>query len=351
MKLSLASVLALGVAALAGCVPVERMAVAPSATGGLEGIEARVPVVAASRSFSTQRGDGTALVAVAVELANESDATVMVDLSRARLVVVDPAGPPEGVELAARAAGVGDVPKAVPRTTAALALPLRARARESAWVAFETESPLEDRDVPRRVVLRLPLEPSGRHVDVVLADPATARPRWEHPPITSAGYAGTGIVGRPFEEGSLSLVRVSPRAAHGRVVLGPTVSWGFRAGEMRGEPKSTIACCDLGLSFDVAWLLFRGRDGSVGPWLSYQSVLVLEEGRPDRAAWHGPAAGLQFHTKLLEPITAGAWPIRRGVTPLGYSSFTVAYVHLFRRGDAGGSPGMLATFEHTLPEL
>ena len=92
-------------------------------------------------------------------------------------------------------------------------------------------------------------------------------------------------------------------------------------------------------------------DGSVGPWLSYQSVLVLEEGRPDRAAWHGPAAGLQFHTKLLEPITAGAWPIRRGVTPLGYSSFTVAYVHLFRRGDAGGSPGMLATFEHTLPEL
>ena len=77
---------------------------------------------------------------------------------------------------------------------------------------------------------------------------------------------------------------------------------------------------------------------------------ALERGRIDKATWHGPAAGLQFHTRLMEPIVAGALPVRRSDSPLGYSAFTVAYVHLFRRGDSGGSPGMLLLFERTLPE-
>ena len=167
-----------------------------------------------------------------------------------------------------------------------------------------------------------------------------------------ASYAGVSAMGTPFDEGSFGILRSSGKTAIGdNVVIGPAFYFGLRGGELRGERERTIVRGDLGLSFDVGFHFFKTPQSSFGPWLSYQSVFALERGRIDKAAWHGPAAGVQFHTRLIEPMVAGALPVRRADSPLGYSSFTIAYVHLFRRGDSGGSPAMLVLFEHTLPEL
>jgi hypothetical protein len=59
---------------------------------------------------------------------------------------------------------------------------------------------------------------------------------------------------------------------------------------------------------------------------------------------------MQVRVVSLIDVVAGALPVRPTESPLGYSSFTGAYVHLFRRGDEAGAPGMLMFFERTLPE-
>lgn len=220
------------------------------------------------------------------------------------------------------------------------------------WIAFRAETPLPEPDLPRRIVVRVPVAQGAEPLTVTIAEPATGRPRWIHPPIESASYAGVSVLGTPFDEGSFGFLRASGKNQVGRyVVLGPSLYLGARGGRLRGEPERTISCCDLGIAFDVSISAFRGRDNSFGPYFTYQSVFALDEGRPDRAAWHGPGAGLQFFTRLLEPLVAGAFPVRPPRSLLGYSSFTIAYVHLFRRGDSGGSPGAMVLFEHTLPEL
>jgi hypothetical protein len=227
---------------------------------------------------------------------------------------------------------------------------IRETGSETFWIAFRVEDALRERDLPRRIVLRIPVA-GAEPLEITLADPSTGRPRWVHAPIRQASYAGFSAIGVPFQEGSFGVIRSSSKAHVGKhVVLGPSFYLGVRGGELRGERERTIACCDLGISFDVAIPALRTPDSSFGPWVSYQSIFAIESGRPDRATWHGPAVGAQFFARLLEPIVAGALPVRPTSTPLGYSSFTVAYVHLFRRGDYGGSPGMLMLFERTLPE-
>lgn len=339
-----------GIAAV-GCVPVQRMPLTKPAAGAADAVRAESSAVGASSRFLVQRGGGAAVFAASVTATNDGDREALLELDRATLVVADPGGELTEVSLVAWTSGPGDVPEAIPERMRATAIVLRPREGTTFWVAFRAHEPLAERDVPRRFVLRIPVTNASRPIELVLAEPMTGRPRWVHPPIDHANYAGVSVMGTPFDEGSFGILRSSGKTrVSENVVLGPSFYFGVRGGELRGERERTIVCCDLGLSFDVGLPFFRGPDASFGPWLSYQSVFALERGRIDKATWHGPAVGLQFFSRLIEPVVAGALPVRPTASPLGYSSFTIAYVHLFRRGDTGGSPAMLLLFERTLPE-
>jgi hypothetical protein len=96
--------------------------------------------------------------------------------------------------------------------------------------------------------------------------------------------------------------------------------------------------------------VLRNKWSSFGPTVGYHGVFALESGRHDRATWHGPSGGLTFFASPIAPRTAGALPVRTTPSVLGYSAFSVQYVHWFRTGDEGGSPGGLLTFERSFPE-
>ncbi len=329
--------------------PVRKMPLTPPTEGAADAVHARATSVSANGAFLAQRGSGKSVVAATVSLANGGSETAIVELDRAMLIFADPKGELPEIALDAFHSGLGEAPDAIPLGHAA-SFALYDGESQTVWVAFKRDEALPFPDLPRRIVLRIPVARASRPIEVVLAEPATGRPRWEHSPINQASYAGVSALGN-FDEGSIGILRTSSKSRAGRVILGPSVYLGVRGGELRGEREPKIVCCDLGVSFDASFSVFRGHDGSFGPWLSYQSVFALERGRIDKAAWHGPGLGLQFHTRLIEPLVAGGMPVRPSATPLGYSSFTIAYVHLFRRGDGGGSPAMLVLFEHTLPEL
>jgi hypothetical protein len=345
------TVLVLASSAL-GCVGVQRMPLDRPVTGAADGVQGASTTVAASRAFLAQRGNDPSVFAVTVTATNQGEGNAFLELERATLVVADPGGERPEVVLGVWSTGPGEVPDAI-RAERVGTLPLARGQSTSFWIAFRAKhkEALVDRDVPRRIVVRIPVSGASRPLELVLAEPMTGQPRWDHPPVRHANYAGVSVMGTPFDEGSFGILRSSGKTAvSDDVVLGPSLYFGVRGGDLRGERERTIVCCDLGLSFDVGLPFFKTPESSFGPWFSYQSVFALERGRIDKATWHGPAAGLQFHTRLIEPIVAGALPVRRSDSPLGYSSFTVAYVHLFRRGDEGGSPGMLLLFERTLPE-
>jgi hypothetical protein len=327
------------------------MALSSPADTAAGSIAARASFVSASVAFLSQRGNGPSVVAITMTARNDGKDTAFLDLDRASLSLVDPASELPEVTLVARASGAGVAPDAIDLLTPPAPIALAPGETRAIWIAFRDETPLADADLPRRIRLRIPVRDAPAPLDLVVAEPSTGRPRWVHPPIRTASYAGVSAVGTPFDEGSVGIVRASTKSVAGPVVLGPSIDLGLRAGSLRGEHERTIACCDLGLSFDLSVQTLRGRRGSFGPYFTYQGVFALESGRIDKAAWHGPGVGLQFFTNVMEPIVAGALPVRPSPTPLGYSSFTIAYVHLFRRGDSGGSPGMLMLFEHTLPEL
>jgi hypothetical protein len=274
----------------------------------------------------------------------------VLDVDHATLVLVDPGGEEPDVILAVTSGGMGVAPEAIPLDRRVSPVAVRPGEGAIFWVAFQSAGPLREADVPRRIVLRIPVTEGGAPVEVVLADTTTGRPRWELRPVMQASYGGISAAGT-FDEASFGIVRASGKNVAGPFVMGPSFSLGFRGGELRGETGKTIACCDLGLSFDISAPLLRGPEGSMGPYLGYQGLFVLEDGRPDQAAWHGPAAGLQFFSRPIRPRTAGALPVRVKPTPLGYVATTIAYTHWFRRGDPGGSPGFVLLLEHSLPEL
>lgn len=343
------AVVALG--ASGACVPVQRMPLDRPAVAAADAVIAESRTVAANGRFLSQRGAGAGVLAASVTATNGGEGDAWLELDRATLVIADPGGELPEVLVPAWTSGPGDVPDALPVRDRAGPLALRRGTAATFWVSFRAAHALEARDLPRRIVLRVPVAGASRPLEIVLAEPATGRPRWVHPPVDHASYVGVSAMGTPFDEGSFGILRSSGKTRVGEhVVLGPSFYLGVRGGELRGERERTIACCDLGLSFDVALPIFRAPDGSFGPWFAYESAFALERGRIDKATWHGPALGLQFFTRLIEPLAAGALPVRPTRSPLGYSAFTVAYVHLFRRGDPGGSPAMLLAFERTLPE-
>lgn len=333
-----------------GCVPVQKLPFSKPVDAYSEGVRARASSVSASAAFLSQRGAGPSVLAVTVSAANDGEDVAFLELDRAALVIADPGGELPEVVLSASSSGSGGAPEAIDLDARAVPFAIPRGTNAAFWIAFKSAEPLPESDLPRRIVLRIPVRNAPQPMELVIAEPATARPRWVHPPIRHASYAGISAIGTPFDEGSIGILRTSGKTAAGRVIFGPSFDLGVRGGDLRGERERTIACCDLGLSFDVSISALRGRDASFGPYFTYQAVFALDD-RPDKAAWHGPGAGLQFFTRLIEPMVAGALPVRPTATPLGYSSFTIAYVHLFRRGDTGGSPGMLLLFEHTLPEL
>jgi len=343
------SVLAVVASLAFACVPVQKLPLSSPAEGRADAVQAQATSVSANGAFLAQRGSGPSVLAASLSLANDGVETALIELERAVLVFADPAGELPETIIPATVSGMGETPEAIPPGRA-VSLALHAGESTRVWIAFRRDEPLVRPDLPRRIVLRVPVMNASRSVEIILAEPATGRPRWEHPPIDHASYAGVSVLGTPFEEGSFAILRTSSKSHVRRVILGPTVYLGARAGELRGEREPTIVCCDLGVSFDVNIPIWQGHDNSFGPWLSYQSIFALERGRIDKAMWHGPGIGLAFHTRLLEPIVASGLPVRPTASPLGYSSFTIAYVHLFRRGDDGGSPAMLLAFERTLPE-
>ena len=338
--------------ATVGCVGVRRLPLSSPALARSDSVTAQATSVSVSGSFLSQRHDGSSMIVATITVTNGGTDAVVLDVDRATLVIADPAGDPAGIRLAAGPSGLGPSPDVISLKERAGTLTVSAGRTETLWIAFRSREPIPEPDLPRRIVLDVPLGDGAHPLELVLAEPASGRPRWVHPRVDHASYGGLSVLGTPGDEGSFGILRTSSKNVVGdSVILGPSIYLGARGGELRGERERTIACCDLGLSFDLTVAAWRGRDGSFGPYFTYQSVFALERGRHDKATWHGPGVGLQFHSRLLAPISAGALPVRPTPSPLGYSSFTAAYIHLFRRGDPGGSPAMLLLFEHTLPEL
>jgi hypothetical protein len=331
-----------------GCVPVQPLRLSRPATISTNTLSAEVEDVAASGSFLVQRGGRDAVLAATITVTSRTPA--ILDVDRAVLVMTDPGGELPDVTLAAWTSGTGPAPRVISPSKRPVAMGVRPGEVLTMWVAFRAEERLREADVPRRILLRIPVTDSAVPVEIILAEPSTGRPRWELPPVLHASYAGVSASGT-FDEASFGILRTSGRNVAGPFVIGPSFSLGFRGGKLRDERETTIACCDLGVSFDLSAPILRGPEGAVGPYLGYHGLFVLEDGRHDKAPWHGPAIGLQLFSRPIDPRTAGALPVRTSRTPLGYASTTVAYVHWFRRGDPAGSPGFVLLLEHTLPEL
>jgi hypothetical protein len=219
-----------------------------------------------------------------------------------------------------------------------------------AWVAFRAPDELDEPSLRRKIVVRIPVSGGGPPIEVVLADPAVERPRWKLRAVSQASYVGLSGSGT-FDEGSVGFLRSSSKSiVDDTVLIAPAVELGARAGKLRGEREPTIACCDLGLSLDIGVPFLRSTWTSVGPTVGYHAIFALENGRIDKAAWHGPSIGLAFFSSPIEPRVAGALPVRTTPSILGYSAFAIQYVHWFRRGDEGGSPGGVVSFERSIPE-
>jgi len=195
----------------------------------------------------------------------------------------------------------------------------------------------------------VPVSGGGQPIELVLAEPSAERPRWTLATVKHASYAGVSA-GGTFDEGSIGVIHSSGKSVVGPVVLAPAFDLGVRAGKIRGESEPAIVCCDVGLALDVVVPVARNAWTSVGPTLGYHAVFAGAAGRTDRATWHGPSGGFTFFTSLIAPRTAGALPVRTTPSVLGYSAFSIQYVHWFRTGDEGGSPGGLVTFERSFPE-
>ena len=339
----------LGALATPACVPVERLPLTKPAMAQSGGLTIEVPTVGASTSFLAQRGGDWSVIATTLSVNNRGTETYVVELDHATLVLSDPGNELPDTILPVMAAGPGPVPQAIPLDDRPVPISLSPGAFTTSWVAFRARDPLAEPDLRRRIVLHIPISGGGPPIEVVLADPSVEKPRWTLATVTRAGYAGVSASGT-FDESSIGVLRTSPKSVVGPVVLAPAFELGARAGKVRGEREPTIVCCDLGLSFDVIVPVARNTWTSFGPTLGYHGVFALEDGRTDKATWHGPSAGLTFFTSLIAPRTAAALPVRTTASVLGYSAFSVQYVHWFRRGDEGGSPGGFLTFERTFPE-
>jgi hypothetical protein len=312
-------------------------------------VRVEVAQVLPSDELLVQYGHGgVSVLATTLVVHNRGQAPVTVRLDEARITLRDPAGELAEVTEVASMGGNTIAPSVVPLKKAPTPVVVAPGREQPMWVAFRLRDPLVEPDLPREIRLLVPLE--GRApVELVLAEPRTGRPQWESERVTTAAYGGLQAAGRPHEA-SIGFLRSSSKTeAHG-VVFAPSIGLGFRAGELRGEPARTIACCDLSLGFEVSPQFGRGRALSAGPLLGYQALIPLDN-RADNAVWHGPAVGLQFFAKPIERRSVRAFPIRNERSVLGYSSFSVAYVHWFRNGDAGGSPGGILLFEQSVPEL
>jgi hypothetical protein len=333
------------------CVPVQTLPLtkAAAASSGELTVEARV--VGASPAFLTQRGGDWSVLATTLVATNRStDASYVLEIDHATLVFSDPGGELPDVALAITAAGTGPAPSAIPMDRVPAPLNVGPGGTAVTWVAFRARAGLDEPGLRRRIVVRIPVSGGGAPLEVALAEPAVERPRWNLPPIAQASYAGVSASGT-FDEGSVGVLRTSSKSVVAdRVVIAPAVDLGVRAGKLRGEREPTIACCDLGLALDVMVPLVRAPWTSFGPTVGYHGIFALESGRQDKATWHGPSIGMTFLSSPIEPRIAGALPVRTTPSVLGYSAFSIQYVHWFRRGDDGGSPGGFITFERSIPE-
>jgi hypothetical protein len=338
------------VLAASACVPVQSLPLTKPAVATTGDLAVEVRVVGASTTFLTQRGGTWSVLATTLVATNRgTEAAYFLDLPHASLVLSDPGGELPDVVVPITSAGTGPAPSAIPLNRPPMALSVEPGATAVTWVAFRAQDALDEPGLRRRIVVRVPVSGGGAPLDVVIADPGVERPRWQLPPIAQASYAGVSASGT-FDEASVGVLRTSSKTVAGPVVIAPAVALGARAGELRGERESTIACCDLGLSLDVVVPAVRTPWTSFGPTVGYHAVFVLESGRQDKAAWHGPSVGLTFFSSPIEPRIAGALPVRTTPSVLGYSSVSIEYVHWFRRGDDGGSPGGFLTFERSIPE-
>lgn len=334
---------------LASCAPVRHLPLTHTATAQAGDVEVQVPTVSPSNWFLSQRGGGLSLLAVGLRTHNRSSSPRVLQLDRATLVISDPGGQEAEVVLRSYSSGDGPTPPVVTLDEAARVRPLAAGEALDVWVSFRQQDPLADPALPRRIVLRVPVE-SGGEIEVVLADPSTSKPRWVDEPIKSLSYGGVSASGT-FKEASFGILRVAPKSATGPIVAGPQVNLGFRGGKLRGESSGTVDCCDLGFGFDISGA-FKTRESrsSGGPYLGYQAVYPLDRSRADLSVWHGPSIGIRAFSFLAEQHWAKALPTKTTPSVLGYSSFTLAYTHWFRSGDGAGKPGFILVLEQATPD-
>ena len=349
MKGFVTVVMLAGSVALGGCVPVVTLPLTRPAVGSSGGLRIESPAVAASPNFLAQRGGAWSVLGATLVVTNTTADRFVLDIDRATLVISDPGSELPEIVLPATASGTGPVPPAIPLDSAPIAITAGAGSYSVLWVAFRAREALEEPGLRRRIVVRIPVSGGGPPIDVVIAEPGAPQTRWALSPVAHASYFGVSAAGTS-DEGSVGFLRTSPKTVFGPIMVAPAIELGARAGKLRGESEAKIVCCDLGLSLDLAALLLRGSWGSLGPTLGYHAIFALESGRADRATWHGPSIGLTFFAPPIEPRIAGALPVRTEPSRLGYSSFAVQYVHWFRRGDEGGSPGALFTLERSIPE-
>jgi hypothetical protein len=350
----LAALAALAAALLASlaapaCVPVETLPLSRPAAASAGGLTVEASAVAASPAFLAQRGGAWSVLATTLVVTNRGPDTYVLALDHASLVLTAPGGELPEVVLPITASGKGPAPPALPMDRTPSELTVSPGTLAVAWVAVRAPHELDEPDLRRRIVVRVPVSGGSAPLDVVLADPTVERPRWALPAASRASYVGVSA-GGTGDEGSVGLLRTSPKSVVGPVVVAPAVELGARAGKLRGEREPTIVCCDLGLALDLSAPFLRTTWTAIGPTVGYHAVFALESGRIDKATWHGPSAGLSFFASPIEPRVAGALPVRTSRSVLGYSLFSIQYVHWFRRGDEGGSPGGLVTFERSIPE-
>jgi hypothetical protein len=215
---------------------------------------------------------------------------------------------------------------------------LRQGERNLLWVEFNGFYDVDP--LPQKLVLRLAL-PDGP-AELVLADPARNRPRWQLPPRDRSGFIsmendltfGMGVLVMGQKESAVTVTVLGFELTAGPVVI----HHGF---DLVLYPGSTDAPRGLGGGSDARlfWPVASGFPGTGphefwGPYLGARVQMVRFVAEPegyDHQLLFGPEIGLELRNNRHRPPGA-PFPLVRADSALGDANIRVGYLHWFGGG-------------------
>jgi hypothetical protein len=107
---------------------------------------------------------------------------------------------------------------------------------------------------------------------------------------------------------------------------------------------------NLELQARLAWPVLSGRVGTLAPYLSFDSAILISDDDVTRPHWFGPGLGLEIAIGPFLP-RHGPFPIDYPQTPLGAVNFSLGLVHWFGPDREPPSFGVVMSITTAYPHV